>query len=106
LELDLIFIPLRKNDFNETSENYNKMLEAGLFNIPVMVIDMFPYNQILKDAENGIVLKNKKDFVSKLEHFLKSKDELKRIGLGANQFVKENFLYSEMTIGIYDDILS
>jgi hypothetical protein len=41
-----------------------------------------------------------------LEHFLTSKDELKRIGLGANQFIKENFLYSEMTIGIYDDILS
>jgi len=106
LELDLVFIPLRKNDFNETSENYNKMLEAGLFNIPVMVTDMFPYNQIVKDAENGIILKNKKDFVLKLEHFLTAKDELKRIGLGANQFIKENFLYSEMTIGIYDDILS
>lgn len=106
LELDLVFIPLRKNDFNETSENYNKMLEAGLFNIPVMVSDIFPYNQIIKDAENGIILKNKKDFVLKLEHFLTAKDELKRIGLGANQFIKENFLYSEMTIGIYDDILS
>lgn len=106
LELDLIFIPLRKNDFNETSENYNKMLEAGLFNIPVMVTDMFPYNQIIKDAENGIILKNKKDFVLKLEHFLTAKDELKRIGIGANQFIKENFLYSEMTIGIYDDVLS
>ena len=52
------------------------MLEAGLFNIPVMVTDMFPYNQIVKDAENGIILKNKKDFVLKLEHFLTAKDEL------------------------------
>jgi len=106
LNLDLVFIPLRKNDFNETSENYNKMLEAGIFNIPVMVTDMFPYNQIIKDAENGIILKEKKDLILKLEHFLTAKDELKRIGLGANQFIKQNFLYSEMTIGIYDDILS
>ena len=104
--MDLIFIPLRKNDFNKTSENYNKMLEAGLFNIPVMVTDMFPYNQMIKDAQNGIILKDKKDFILKLEHFLTAKHELKRIGLGANQFIKQNFLYSEMTIGIYDDILS
>ena len=106
LNLDLLFIPLRKNDFNETSENYNKMLEASLFNVPVMVADVFPYNKLLVDGENGIILKNKKDVVSKLNFFLENPTELKRMGENANKFVKENFSYSEYTIGIFDEILS
>jgi len=105
LELDLVFIPLRKNDFNETSENYNKFLEAGIFSIPVMVIDSFPYNQLIKDGENGIILKNKKDFLIKLEHYIQNKQELVDIGINAFNFIQDNFSYSEYTIGIFDDIL-
>ena len=82
------------------------MLEASLFNVPVMVADVFPYNKLLVDGENGIILKNKNDMVSKLNFFLENPTELKRMGINANKFVKENFSYSEYTIGIFDEILS
>ena len=102
LNLDLVFIPLRKNEFNETSENYNKYLECSIFKIPVMVGDNFPYNKIIKTGENGIIVSDKKDFLSKIEHFIAHKSELKRIGMAAYEFVQENFTYTEQTIDFLD----
>lgn len=106
LNLDLLFIPLRKIEFNETSENYNKFLESSLFNIPIIVSDVFPYNQIINDGDNGILMKNKKDLIIKIESFLNAKHDLKRIGSNACDFVKKHFLYNESTIGIFDNLLS
>lgn len=106
LNLDLVFIPLIKNQFNETSENYNKLLECSLFSIPVMVLDTFPYNLIITDMENGILIKGKKDFVLKLEFCMSNRDKLKQIGESCNQFIRQNFSYNEKTITIFEDIFS
>jgi glycosyltransferase involved in cell wall biosynthesis len=104
LQLDLLFVPLRKNTFNETSENYNKFLEAGLFNIPTMVYDIFPYNQIIKNGDNGIILTKKDEFVERLKFFIENRTELSRIGNNANKFVLDNFLITEQVVSIIDDI--
>jgi glycosyltransferase involved in cell wall biosynthesis len=106
LRLDLLFIPLRKNNFNETSENYNKFLEAGLFNIPTMVYDIFPYNQIIKNGDNGILLSKKDDLIERLKFFSENKTELSRMGSKANQFVLDNFSVNEQIVSIIDDIFT
>ena len=104
LKLDLLFVPLRKNNFNETSENYNKFLEAGLFSIPTMVYDIFPYNQVIKNGDNGILLSKKDDFMERLKFFSENKSELSRMGKNANKFVLENFSVTEQIVSIIDDI--
>ena len=100
----MLFIPLRNNEFNQTSENYNKYLEAGLFNIPVMVYDVFPYSEIIKNGNNGIILKKKNEFLEKLEFFQKNKDELKRMGKTANELINTNFIYDKDNLPIIDNI--
>jgi hypothetical protein len=102
--LDLLFIPLRKNTFNETTENYNKFLEAGMFNVPTMVYDIFPYNQIIKNGDNGIILSKKDDLIERLKFFSEKKTELVRMGINVNKFVLENFILNEQNIEIIDDI--
>lgn len=104
LQLDVLFIPLRKNTFNETSENYNKFLEAGLFNVPTMVYDIFPYNQIIKNGDNGVLLSKKDDLIERLKFFSENKPELKRMGVSVNKFVIENFALTEQSVEIIDDI--
>ena len=104
LRLDLLFIPLRKNTFNETTENYNKFLEAGMFNVPTMVYDIFPYNQIIKNGDNGIILSKKDDLIERLKFFSEKKTELVRMGINVNKFVLENFILNEQNIEIIDDI--
>lgn len=104
LQLDALFIPLRKNTFNETSENYNKFLEAGLFNIPTIVYDIFPYNQIVKNGDNGVLLSKKDDLIERLKFFSGNKPELKRMGKNVNQFVLDSFGLTEQNIALIDDI--
>ena len=104
IQLDLLFIPLRKNTFNETTENYNKFLEAGLFKVPVMVYDIFPYNKIIKNGDNGILLSKKDDLIERVKFFNENKPELKRMGNNAHRFVIENFSINEQMISIIDDI--
>jgi glycosyltransferase involved in cell wall biosynthesis len=104
LQLDALFVPLRKNKFNETSENYNKFLEAGLFEVPTIVYDMFPYNQIVKNGDNGVLLSKKDDLIERLKFFSENKPELKRMGKSANKFVLENFSLTEQSIALLDDI--
>lgn len=106
LKLDLLFIPLRFNEFNQTSENYNKFLEAGLFKIPVMVYNTFPYNEIIKNGNNGVILTKKKEFVEKVEFFEKNRDELKRMGESAYKLVTSNFIYDKDNLPIVDRIFN
>ena len=104
LQLDVMFIPLRKNTFNETSENYNKFLEAGLFNVPTIVYDIFPYNQVIKNGDNGVLLSKKDDLIERLKFFSENKPELKRMGNNVNSFVLKNFSLTEQNVAIIDDI--
>jgi glycosyltransferase involved in cell wall biosynthesis len=104
LQLDALFIPLRKNNFNETSENYNKFLEAGLFEVPTIVYDIFPYNQIIKNGDNGVLISKKDDLIERLKFFSENRAELKRMGVSANKFVTENFSLTEQSIALLDDI--
>lgn len=106
MQLDILFVPLKKTTFNETSENYNKYLEAGLFKVPLMVIDAFPYNVILRDGDNGIVLNKKDDIIDKIRFFLENKPELTRIGNNAYNSVIENFSVNEQNVEIIDNIYS
>ena len=106
LKIDLLFIPLRLNDYNQTSENYNKFLEAGLFKIPIMVYNTFPYNEIIKNGKNGIILEKKKEFVEKIEFFEKNRDELKRMGSSAYNLVTTNFIYDKDNLPIVDKIFN
>jgi glycosyltransferase involved in cell wall biosynthesis len=106
LQLDLMFIPLRKNEFNTTSENYNKFLEAGIFKVPVMVYDIYPYNEVVKNGQTGIIILKKKEFVERLEHFATNKDELKRMGLTAYNMIKDNFTYHNDNLPLIDHVYS
>jgi len=103
LELDMVFIPLRKNDFNVTSENYNKYIEAGLFSIPIVVCDIFPYNEMLQ-SNNLIILQKKADLIDVVKNNYENRDKLKEVGINANKMIKENFIYHEDNIPMIDNI--
>jgi len=104
LQLNMLFIPLRVNEFNQTSENYNKLLEASLFNIPVMVYNIYPYSDLIKNGDTGIILSTKKEFVERIEFFESNRAELDRIGKNAHKYVMENFVYTDEIVSIIDEI--
>jgi hypothetical protein len=104
LELDLIFIPLISNEYNYTSENYNKYLEAGMMGIPILVEDIFPYNQLIKDNLNGFIHKGKEDAVNYLSALIESYNLVQYVGGGAKKDVEENYNYSPDTMSVISEL--
>jgi hypothetical protein len=98
LGLDLLHIPLKQNMFNQTSENYNKYMEVGLFGIPVIVPDIFPYNKIVRDGIDGFIYKQRKDFLKVLHTAIVDSKKLKNIGISANSNILDNCNYTEANI--------
>ena len=66
--IDLLFIPMIQNMFNATSESYKKFLEAGIYAIPIIAPNMFPYNKVIRNKENGFLYGTHEDCSNK--HFI------------------------------------
>ncbi|MBK7362910.1 MAG: hypothetical protein IPJ01_11480 [Micavibrio sp.] len=106
LELDLIFVPLDRSLYNVTSENVNKYLESGLFNIPLLVDDMFPYNQIILNERNGFLYKTKQNFITELSKILNNPDLLKVVSMEVRKDVLRSYTYSDSNIQVISSIYS
>jgi glycosyltransferase involved in cell wall biosynthesis len=104
LQLDLVFIPLKKNLYNITSENINKYLECGILNIPVICLDIAPYNQIILNQRNGFVYENKESFLNDLDAILNNKDLIKSVSEQCKKDVLENYSYNNKTIDLIHTI--
>lgn len=95
LKVDMLFVPLIQNKFNETSENYNKYLEAALFGIPVITVNQYPYNKIIRDKRNGFIYESREVFIDYLKDLLTNNLELVKIcGLNAYERYLQNLTYS------------
>ena len=104
LKLNLIFVPLIRNVYNITSENYNKYLEAGLMKIPILALNIFPYNKIIKDKMNGFIYQDKGEFIAIIDMFMRERDLISLVGQNAEKDVLENFNYSEDNIKVLSDL--
>src|SRR5258708_7714813 len=52
-EIDLLFVPLINNTYNITSEDHDKFMEAGLMEIPIITIEIYPYSQLIASSKEG-----------------------------------------------------
>lgn len=101
LRIDILFIPLIINKYNSTSENYNKYLEAGVFKIPVMTPNIYPYNKVVNHEQNGFVFDKREDFIPYLRDLLHTKIHLiKSCGENAQKDVFDNFNYSVENVNV------
>lgn len=106
LGLDLIFIPLDRSLYNVTSENINKYMEGGLFNIPLIVDDIFPYNQIILSERNGFLYKTKQNFITELDKILNNPDLIKVVSVEVKMDVLRSYTYTDNNIGLIASVYS
>jgi hypothetical protein len=104
LNLDLIFVPLMKNNFNITSENTDKYLESSIFKIPLIVDDMFPYNQIIVHQRNGFLYKGKGNFMQELDIILNNPDLIKNVGEQSKIDTRRNYTFTQNNINLIASI--
>lgn len=104
LNLDLVFVPLTKTKYNVTSENYNKFLEAGLFQIPLVTVGIFPYQKIIQDKVNGFLYKEKHELIPLLEHLHIQRKLVQDVGRNAYHDVTTEFNYSPENMRLISDL--
>ncbi len=101
MQIDLLFIPLINNLYNATSENYNKYLEAGVFKVPIIAPDIYPYNRLITHENNGFIFSKRETFIPYLMDLLANKPDLiKSCGKMAQGDVFKNFNYSVENIEV------
>ncbi len=66
----ILIIPGKKNQFNDTSKNYIKFIEAAYMNIPVIAPNIMPYSRLMKTNENGFLCDDKEAYTMQLETIL------------------------------------
>jgi len=106
LELDLVFVPLEKNLYNITTENINKYLECGLFNIPILVEDMFPYNYVVVNERNGFVYKGRENFLNEFNRLLNNPDLIKAVSMETKKDILRSYTYTDKNIDLIASIYS
>jgi hypothetical protein len=99
LNLDLILIPLLATDYNQSSENYNKWMEAGVMGIPVLTNgNVFPYSRLIQHQKNGFLYTQKGEIVKIIKDLVENTNKLMGVADTASRDVKENFSFSEANI--------
>ncbi len=99
LKMDLLFIPLIKTEYNASSENYNKFLEASLFGVPIITVKICPYSLIIKNRENGFLYESKETFIDELKDILVNNLSLIKItGQSALETTLKNFSYNNENV--------
>lgn len=115
LDLDMLFIPLindikthpKATKYNITSENYNKFLEVGMFKIPVLTVNMPPYNILLKDEINSFIYPSKEKFMEYFNNLIEKKMGIIKIcGNHLYEMVMTEFNFSEYNINLLSQVFS
>ena len=104
LNLDMVFVPLRKTLFNITSETINKYLECGILSIPIITLDIAPYNQIILNQRNGFIYENKENFLNDLHSILNNPDLVKSVSEQSRVDVMNNYTYNDRTIDLINTV--
>lgn len=115
LELDLLFIPLISDikafpiqtKYNVTSENYNKFLEVGIFKVPILTVNTYPYNLLLKDNMNAFIYPSKEVFIEYFKDLIEKKQAIiKLCGSHVYDLVTKDFNFSVENIKLLSSVFS
>ena len=92
-EIDVALVPLRDNDFNRCKSEL-KIVEAGYMGKAVIVSDVTPYSEWIKDGVNGIKInpnRNNIDWYVAMRKLAKEPNMRKDMAAALSQTIAEHF---------------
>ena len=87
---DLAIIPVKKQVFHRT---YYKILEFGVFNIPMVSMNEYPYNHLLKKDVHILLSGQKKTFLDSVRSAVDSLEIRHKISEHAKNYITEKFSF-------------
>lgn len=103
--IDCSLAPLCSDDFSQSKSSL-KVIEAGAFNLPIVVSDVAPYKEFidLDLVYNGG--KDSKSFYKCLKDIVTNKDKARLKGEKLGQYVRENYNIEKLNKVRYESIIS
>lgn len=95
---DLAIIPVKKQMFNRT---YYKILELGALGIPMISMNEYPYNHLLKKDVHILLSGQKKTFVQNVRDAVDSPEMREKLSRYAKTYISEKFIWNENMIDSY-----
>lgn len=94
--IDVALAPLEATNYNQYKSEL-KLIEAGHFGIPVIASDVYPYNTVIKNGENGFLVKKDKDWLKAIKYFIEKPEEIKRMGDNLKEYINRRFNPKDIT---------
>ena len=100
-DLDIAIAPLLDNQFNSCKSNI-KWLEHSMLKTPMVLSDVKPYSDSVKNYKTGYLAKNKSQWIKYLGWLIESEDKRKEIGEKAYKEVCDKWLIEKHLDKYYD----
>lgn len=89
-DIDIAIAPLIDTQFNRAKSNI-KWLEHSMLETPMVLSDVIPYNQCVKNYKTGYLAKNKSQWIKYLSWLIESEEKRKEIGKAAKEAVLKDW---------------
>lgn len=90
MDLDIAIAPLHDTQFNRCKSNI-KWLEHSMLETPMVLSDVTPYKECVKNYKTGYLAKNKSQWVKYLSWLIESEEKRKEIGKAAKEAVLKDW---------------
>lgn len=90
INLDIALAPLYDTQFNRCKSNI-KWLEHSMLETPMVLSDVTPYKEAVKNYKTGYLAKNKSQWVKYLSWLIESEEKRKEIGKAAKEAVLKDW---------------
>lgn len=104
LALDVILHPMKNHPFNTEGKSFVKYLEAAAFAIPMISSSVFPYSEIIKHGENGMLAKDENEWKEQLQKLITDTQLRTDIGREALKYAWKNWSNNKSTMDIYKEL--
>jgi glycosyltransferase involved in cell wall biosynthesis len=88
--IDIAIAPLIDTKFNRSKSNI-KWLESSMLEIPMVLSDIPPYSECVKNYKTGYLASNKSQWVKYLGWLVESKEKREEIGKAAKKEVLKHW---------------
>lgn len=89
-DLDIALAPLHDTQFNRCKSNI-KWLEHSMLETPMVLSDVTPYKECVKNYKTGYLAKNKSQWVKYLSWLIENEEKRKEIGKAAKEAVLKDW---------------
>lgn len=88
--LDMVVVPLEDNKFCRAKSEL-KVIEAGVYSLPVVASDLEPYQEIIKHGESGFLAKNRKKWIKYVSRLINNKELREQVGKNLRNTIETKY---------------